>query len=57
MGGIHFSPVNNLWLQHRKNWNLIRRRLKRKIMGKTISLQYTEKVNISNPIEAYIKEV
>ena len=52
MQGINFLPVINLCLQGRPTWNLIRRRLKGKRIGKPLILRESYKADIYNPLKA-----
>ena len=56
MQGINFLPVINLCLQGRPTWNLIRRRLKEKRIGKIFIIWRSAKANISHPLEETLGE-
>ena len=57
MWGIGFLPVVKLWLQRHQTWNLIRRKLKVKIVGKTLIIWEFSEEDISRPLEGSLEEV
>ena len=57
MWGIGFLPVVKLWLQRHQTWNLIRRKLKVKIVGKTLIIWEFSEEYISRPLEVSFEEV